>query len=223
MLLLLMILSISSFILVLVLPLYIVRSLPKKILSEVEERFKRGKAEEGEEDTLLRLTGLNERVAKIEERVKALEKEVAILKKRPLVPPKPVREIRARPKVQPSLARPPERAHKITSLSQLPIYYPVVKYACILTSQGFTVEAMGSGVDAPAKLLEIVKLSERFTGSKDVTIEKEKEALHIFYIDSVGDLDVYGAILAEKPINLSMLDLVKNSMKSYFEGKSSRE
>lgn len=214
-----LILPIFSAILAIVLPLYIYKYFKGKLkgLTKIEETIKAleeslnkkyeelsSKYDEKKFDDLTkRTTGIEEELKDIKIRINTLDNELKKLRK-PLFPLQVEEEV---------------KEVEVDTLQQMQAYYPFIKYIAIITSQGFTVETLGNAVIEPEKLLEIIKLSNIFTGSREITLEKKDEVLYIFYIDSLEDLDIYGILSAEKPMNIKSLGVVKKVLQNYFRKK----
>jgi len=213
-------LSIFAAIIAVVIPLYLYKQLNQKISSYSEYGEKIKKLEENlsnltskfdevstkikdiKTDKLEEVTRLSEKISSIERKIEKVESEIDNLKK-PMVPFQ-LEEI---------------KETEIDSLQELQIYYPFIKYASIMSSQGFTIEIVGKGIDEPAKLLEIIKISDMFAGSKEIIIEKKEDLLYLFYLDTLEDLDIYGIVLAKKPLNTNSLSVIKNVLHKYFSKK----
>jgi hypothetical protein len=150
-----------------------------------------------------------ERLTSVESRITALESRTALLERR-----------LARPAEMPALQRPlvrkpPEAAvPSITKLSEISLVFPDVKYAGIITSQGYVVESYGVCSEEPAKLLEIA----RMYGTSTASIMRGRNRIEIFYLGDVKDLSNYGILEFADGAEISeeVVDAAKKAINKYF-------
>ena len=157
-----------------------------------------------------RLEALEKAVTELRERLGEVERvraELTTLKERARALAKPIRAER-----YPEIGR-------VSSLSDIKSKVAAVKFVCLMTSQGYSIEQAGEEPKNLPGLLEIVRVSNRFFGEGDVTIEGRDETLSIFKICTIGDLNVYGLVLLKKPYPSMLPNMLKNTIKRYFEVK----
>uniref|UniRef100_A0A7C1T0X8 Uncharacterized protein n=1 Tax=Thermofilum pendens TaxID=2269 RepID=A0A7C1T0X8_THEPE len=150
-----------------------------------------------------------EQLSSIESRVSALESRTVILERR-----------LAKPAEAPAVPRilerkPPEAAvPTISKLSDISLTFPEVKYAGIITSQGYVVESYGVCSEEPAKLLEIV----RMYSTNSASIVRGGSRIEIFYIGEVKDLSNYGILEFADGTEVSedVVDRAKKAISRYF-------
>ncbi len=218
-----LILSIFAAIIAIVIPLFLYKQLNKKLqlipkneqIKKIEERINNLEKNFNEISTKIdeanfqkikeEINKINETLNKIsiyDKKITELESQIEKLKK-PVLP----------------IAFEEIKEVEINSLQELQVYYPFIKYASIITSQGFIIENIGKIADEPAKLLEIIKISDMFAGSKEIMIEKQEDILYLFYMDTLEDLDIYGIILAKKPSSINSFTVLKKVLINYFSKK----
>lgn len=195
-----------------------IEAIASKIVEEkVSEIAKRYSELSGE------IRKLEEKVSKISQessamasRLNNIDTRVTILEKRTK------REDRLKSLLYP---RPPEEKvekvliRDLQSLGDLKLYVPQVRYAAIITSQGYIVEGYGQGNEDPSKLLEIAKLTEKFANSRNVSITRGNVQTEIFYIGNMEDLSVYGIVEVEKNVNRKTIQSLRESLIRYFNKK----
>jgi len=150
-----------------------------------------------------------ERFSSVESRISSLESKIAVLERRllrpaeaPVVPKVPVRK--AVETVVPSISK----------LSDIHLAFPQVKYAGIITSQGYVVESYGVCSEEPAKLLEIV----RIYGTNSASIMRGKSRIEIFHLGEVKDLSNYGILefMDGSEVSEEVVDGAKRAISKYF-------
>ncbi len=152
---------------------------------------------------------LNDKLYQIENRVSILERS----------------RHQARATAIPAIIRPRAKIEevvepqKLSSLSELKVFFPDIIYAGFITSQGYIVESYGTPIEEPAKLLEILRLSEKFTGSREVKIVKGEKIISMFYVDNIGDLQVYGVLASSLFFNNKKFEVVKRTLTRYLKEK----
>ncbi len=146
-----------------------------------------------------RLNNIETRVTVLERRTKREDKLKSLLYPRPIEEKVSIKDLQ--------------------SLSDLKLYVPQIKFAALITSQGYIVESYGQGSEIPSKLLEIAKLSEKFTNSRNVSITRGNNRIEVFYIGDMEDLSIYGIIEVEKRVDGQMIQSLKESLIRYFNKK----
>jgi len=181
---------------------------------EFDERIK--KLEEAEKNTSSMLTELHNSVKNLQEsfiridsRVTALESKTVLLERRF------TREVKEVPRPV-SYPRVPQHieAASIKELNELALHYPEVKYACIITSQGYVVKSYGQPSEEPPKILEILRISR----TPRVSLVRGDRVLEVFYLGDVKDLSVYAILEVEDSANVNeaRLDAIKETINRYF-------
>jgi len=189
-------------------------SAPQGRFREFDERIK--KLEEAEKNASSMLTelynsvkNLQESFIRIDSRVTALESKTVLLERRF------TREVKEAPRPI-SYPRVPQRieAASIKELNELALHFPEVKYACIITSQGYVVKSYGQPSEEPPKILEILRIS----GTPRVSLVRGDRVLEVFYLGDVKDLSVYAILEVEDGANVNeaRLDAIKETINRYF-------
>ena len=122
------------------------------------------------------------------------------------------------PVFKPTVAAKP-KISKLTSINDLKLYIPQLQYAVLITSQGYIVEKYGQPGDDPPKLLEVIKISEKFTNSREVTIQRGENRITMFHLGKSEDLDIYGIIAVGKDTPPEVVEAAKEALISYFASK----
>lgn len=185
-------------------------ALTLKELEKKVELLESGAGKPGSEDIRKLVEGLETLSAK----VNTLETKLVVLEKRIS------REVPApRPIAQPQVAAKPVakeavREVELRSLGDLPLYFPGLRFACIITSQGYPVEIYGQGSDEPARLLDILRLYN----SQNVSLTRGGRKLEIFYLGEVRDLSVYGILEFSdaREVTEDVITAAKKSISKYF-------
>jgi len=181
---------------------------------ELDERIK--KLEECEKNASSMLTelynsvkNLQESFIRIDSRVTALESKTVLLERRFA---REVKEV-PRPVSYPRVSQRIEAA-PIKELNELALHFPEVKYACIITSQGYVVKSYGQPSEEPPKILEILRIS----GTPRVSLVRGDRVLEVFYLGDVKDLSVYAILEVEDGTNINeaRLDAIKETINRYF-------
>ena len=150
-----------------------------------------------------------ERILSLESKVSSLESKIAVLERKLLRPA----EAQAVPKAL--LMKAAEAVVPgISRLSDIPLTFPQVKYAGIITSQGYVVESYGVCSEEPAKLLEVV----RIYGTNSASIVKGKSRIEIFHLGEVKDLSNYGILefTDGSEVSEEIVDRAKRAINKYF-------
>lgn len=175
----------------------------------------------------------------IEEKVSQLQKEIETLKKEILPPLQDnivqlttkasqletkVLILEKRVSREPTLPRPVQPAVRpthtvakeveLSSLSDIPLHFPEVKFACIITSQGYTVETFGKSSEEPAVLLDVLKLYN----SQNVSLMRGGRKVEVFYLGEVKDLSVYGILEFSdtEEVPKETVEAAKKAISKYF-------
>lgn len=159
------------------------------------------------------ISELSQEYSTIVTRLNNIETRVTILERRSK------REDRLKSILYPKPIEEKVSIRDLQSLGDIKLYVPQLKYAAIITSQGYIVESYGQGSEIPSKLLEIAKLSEKFTNSRNVSITRGNNRIEIFYIGDMEDLSVYGIIEIEKRVDRQTIQSLKESLIRYFNKK----
>ncbi len=183
-----------------------------------------------------RVSGLERRVAGIEEAVKGLRGQFSTLMTQVSGLEKRIQGLEARLNYivrsskagvkQPVFAPPIVRGKKeaphigeLNSLGDLKLYVPQLQYAALITSQGYLVEKYGQLTEDPPKLLEVVKISEKFTNSREITIVRGDQRISIFHVGKSEDLDVYGILAVKKDVAENVINAMQEAIITYFRRK----
>lgn len=150
-----------------------------------------------------------ERITQLESKLTSLESRTAILERRLTRPlePRPTPTFHPRPALE-------EEPPALAKLSDVILVAPDVKFAGVITSQGFLVESYGSCSEEPARLLEIVRLY----GTSATSIMKGKNRFEIFYLGDVKDISVYGILEFRDGIGVTeqTVNKAKKAISKYF-------
>ncbi len=150
----------------------------------------------------------------LESRLNNLEARITILEKRVRREDK-LRGLTAVPKYVPEKPT----IKELSKLEDIKIYVPQVKYLGLITSQGYIVESYGQCSDQPSKLLEVARISEKFTNSRNISIVRGENRIEIFHLGQVEDLAVYGIIEINKNTDIQVIQSIKESLMRYFNKK----
>ncbi|MEM0258211.1 MAG: hypothetical protein QXI76_04710 [Thermofilum sp.] len=150
-----------------------------------------------------------EKIAQLESKITSLEGRTAVLERRLT---RPI-ETRPPPTLQPKPSL-EEEPPPLAKLSDVILVAPDVKFAGVITSQGFLVESYGSCSEEPARLLEIVRLY----GTSATSIVKGKFRFDIFYLGDVKDISVYGILEFRDGIDVAeqVVSKAKKAISRYF-------
>ncbi len=189
-------------------------------LSAVEERL--GDLEKKLSALETRYGGLSAQASKIVASISDLEKRVKTLETRVNYV---IRTGKAVPVQQP-LFQPPKRKEapqirELKSLEDLKLYVPNIRYAALMTSQGYIVEKYGSISDDLPKLLEVAKISEKFTNSREINILRSDARIAVFHVGKSEDLDVYGIIAFPSDVSEDVIKSVEEALTAYYNRKYS--
>lgn len=153
-----------------------------------------------------------EKITKLESKITSLEGRTALLERRLLRPfePKPPSILQPRPS-------PEEEPPALAKLSDIILVAPDVKFAGVITSQGFLVESYGSCSEEPARLLEIVRLH----GTLATSIVKGRSRFEIFHLGDVKDISIYGILEFRDGVNAQeqSVSRTKKVISKYFNEK----
>jgi hypothetical protein len=199
--------------------------------------------EHEKEETFLKISA---EIKSIEEKISQLQKEIETLKKEILPPLQDnivqlttkasqletkVLILEKRVSREPTLPRPVQPAVRptptvtkeveLSSLSDIPLHFPEVKFACIITSQGYTVETFGKSSEEPAVLLDVLKLYN----SQNVSLMRGGRKVEVFYLGEVKDLSVYGILEFSdtEEVTKETVEAAKKAISKYFANVVSKK
>ncbi|NAZ25491.1 MAG: hypothetical protein GU357_07020 [Thermofilum sp.] len=163
------------------------------------------------------LPPLQDNILQLTTRVSQLDTKVLILEKRVSREP-------TLPKAVPPAVRPTPTVAKeveLSSLSDIPLHFPEVKFACIITSQGYTVETFGKSSEEPAVLLDVLKLYN----SQNVSLMRGGRKVEVFYLGEVKDLSVYGILEFSdtEEVPKETVEAAKKAVSKYFANVVSKK
>ncbi len=155
--------------------------------------------------------GLQESLMRIDSRLTSLESRVTVLERRG------TRELRETAHAFPHLRSPqPVKVEAVTikDLNEIVLHFPEVRYAGIITSQGYVVNSYGQPSEEPPKMLEVLRIS----GTPRVSLIRGGRRLEVFYLGDVKDLSVYGILEIEDSVGIdeAKLDAIKETINRYF-------
>jgi len=103
---------------------------------------------------------------------------------------------------------------ELSKLSDLSLHFPEVRFACIITSQGYLVESYGQSSEEPAKLLDVLRLYN----SQNVSLTRGRRRLEVFYLGDVRDLSVYGVLEFSdlEEVTRETVEAIKRAISKYF-------
>jgi hypothetical protein len=163
------------------------------------------------------LPPLQDNIVQLTTRVSQLDTKVLILEKRVSREP-------TLPRAVPPAVRPTPTVVKeveLSSLSDIPLHFPEVKFACIITSQGYTVETFGKSSEEPAVLLDVLKLYN----SQNVSLMRGGRKVEVFYLGEVKDLSVYGILEFSdtEEVPKETVEAAKKAISKYFANVVSKK
>ncbi|MGB9786571.1 MAG: hypothetical protein ACP5II_00205 [Infirmifilum sp.] len=126
------------------------------------------------QDNTLRLEA---KITSLEGRMLTLERRRPAEAVRTGVYPKPTRETL-------------KEVAALKDIGEIALYFPEVRYAGIITSQGYIVKQYGQCSEEPPKLLEILRLSNM----DKTSLIKGNRRIDLFRLGEVKDLTVFGII-----------------------------
>ncbi len=151
------------------------------------------------------LAGIEKKIQNMDARLNYLLRSGKSVVKQPMFAPSMVRGEKEIPRIG-----------ELNSLGDLKLYVPQLQYVALITSQGYLVEKYGQLSEDPPKLLEVVKISEKFTNSREITIVRGDQRISIFYVGKSEDLDVYGILAVKKDVPESVIGAIQEAIVSYF-------
>lgn len=158
------------------------------------------------------VTPILEKITQLETRIGNLESRTALLERRlfKTVEAKPSPILQPRP-------LPEEELPALSKLSDIILLTSDVKFAGVITSQGFLVESYGSCSEEPARLLEVIRLY----GSSTTSIVKGRSRFEIFHLGDVKDISVYGILEFKDNISVAeqTISRAKKAISKYFAEK----
>lgn len=150
-----------------------------------------------------------------ESKITTLEGRVTLLERRKIVEP----------------TRPSAYAKPVTPLAKekfilkdirdISLYYPEVRYAGIITSQGYIVSSHGQSSEEPPKLLEVLRLSNMDRTS----LIRSNRRIEVFRIGEVKDLTVYGILEFDNAtgVDETRIEEIKETISKYFRDELSKK
>ena len=190
-----------------------------KISAEIDSIEEKVSQLQKEIETLKKeiLPPLQDNILQLTTRVSQLDTKVLILEKRVSREP-------TLPKAVPPAVRPTPTVVKeveLSSLSDIPLHFPEVKFACIITSQGYTVETFGKSSEEPAVLLDVLKLYN----SQNVSLMRGGRKVEVFYLGDVKDLSVYGILEFSdaEEVTKETVEAAKKAISKYFANVVSKK
>jgi len=190
-----------------------------KISAEIDSIEEKVSQLQKEIETLKKeiLPPLQDNILQLTTRVSQLDTKVLILEKRVSREP-------TLPKAVPPAVRPTPTVVKeveLSSLSDIPLHFPEVKFACIITSQGYTVETFGKSSEEPAVLLDVLKLYN----SQNVSLMRGGRKVEVFYLGEVKDLSVYGILEFSdaEEVTKETVEAAKKAISKYFANVVSKK
>ncbi|MEZ0346530.1 MAG: hypothetical protein ABWK01_08280 [Infirmifilum sp.] len=154
------------------------------------------------------LNKIQEGFSQLESKVTALEGRVYILEKRKTAETVPLSSY-TKP------ARPITREiKKINDVNEIGLYFPEVKYAGIITSQGYIVKSYGQCSEEPPKLLEVLRVSNM----EKTTLVRSNRRIELFRLGDVKDLTIYGILEFEDGLGLdeARIEEIRETIGKYF-------
>ncbi|QOJ78368.1 hypothetical protein IG193_06315 [Infirmifilum lucidum] len=160
---------------------------------------------------------LQESLMRVDSRLTSLESRVTVLERRG------VRELRETARTV-SYPRPSQlakvEAATIKDLNEIVLHFPEVRYAGIITSQGYVVKSYGQPSEEPPKMLEVLRIS----GTPRVSLIRGDRRLEVFYLGDVKDLSIYGILEIEDSVSIdeAKLEAIKETINRYFRSVVSK-
>ncbi|WP_288006497.1 hypothetical protein [Thermofilum sp.] len=163
------------------------------------------------------LPPLQDNILQLTTRVSQLDTKVLILEKRVSREPTLPRPVQPAVRPTPTVVKEVE----LSSLSDIPLHFPEVKFACIITSQGYTVETFGKSSEEPAVLLDVLKLYN----SQNVSLMRGGRKVEVFYLGEVKDLSVYGILEFSdtEEVTKETVEAAKKAISKYFANVVSKK
>jgi hypothetical protein len=163
------------------------------------------------------LPPLQDNIVQLTTKASQLETKVLILEKRVSREPTLPRAVPPAVRPTPTVAKEVE----LSSLSDMPLHFPEVKFACIITSQGYTVETFGKSSEEPAVLLDVLKLYN----SQNVSLMRGGRKVEVFYLGEVKDLSVYGILEFSdtEEVPKETVEAAKKAISKYFANVVSKK
>ncbi|MEM3456649.1 MULTISPECIES: hypothetical protein [Thermofilum] len=163
------------------------------------------------------LPPLQDNIVQLTTKASQLETKVLILEKRVSREPTLPRPVQPAVRPTPTVVKEVE----LSSLSDIPLHFPEVKFACIITSQGYTVETFGKSSEEPAVLLDVLKLYN----SQNVSLVRGGRKAEVFYLGEVKDLSVYGILEFSdaEEVPKETVEAAKKAISKYFANVVSKK
>uniref|UniRef100_A0A7C3WTQ2 Uncharacterized protein n=1 Tax=Thermofilum pendens TaxID=2269 RepID=A0A7C3WTQ2_THEPE len=152
---------------------------------------------------------LLDRLSSVESRITVLESRTTVLERKLSKPPEvpPVARVPVKKPVETAVP-------SLSKLSDISLAFPDIKYAGIITSQGYIVESYGICSEEPAKLLEII----RTYSTNSASIVKGNSRIEIFHLGEVKDLSNYGILefVNGSEVSEEVVERARKAISRYF-------